>query len=151
MDEKNKSESPEQHPAAAYETQDANFKNIMFAGAGIVGLIVLTLALTWAISAFLIRHSANPGSPAREMTTSAPVFPAPQLQENPILELQRLRAREDSVLTTYGWTDRNAGLVRVPIDQAMSLLLSKGLPVESSEAQLPRDSGYADRPGRNLR
>ena len=45
--------------------------------------------------------------------------------------LQEFRAKEDLTLTTYDWTDKNAGLVRIPIDRAKELLLERGLPVRS--------------------
>jgi hypothetical protein len=39
-----------------------------------------------------------------------------------------MRRAEDTRLQTYGWVDRSAGLVRIPIDQASQLLLEQGLP-----------------------
>jgi hypothetical protein len=47
--------------------------------------------------------------------------------------LQEFRAKEDIVLTTYDWADRNAGLVRIPIDRAKELLLKQGLPVRGGK------------------
>ena len=38
-------------------------------------------------------------------------------------DLRDLRAREDEMLDSYGWVDRNAGIVRIPIDEAMRLTL----------------------------
>ena len=35
---------------------------------------------------------------------------------------------EDELLTVYGWVDKNAGIVRIPIDEAMKLTLQRGLP-----------------------
>ena len=46
-------------------------------------------------------------------------------QELPINEdLRNLRAKEDSELHSYGYADKEAGLVRVPIEQAMELVLA---------------------------
>lgn len=42
--------------------------------------------------------------------------------------LKRLRDREDAALGRYGWVDREAGIVRIPIERAMDLLLERGLP-----------------------
>ena len=53
--------------------------------------------------------------------------PEPRLQTDPRQDLADLRAKEDDALTTYGWVDRNAGVVRIPIDQAMKLTLERGL------------------------
>jgi hypothetical protein len=46
--------------------------------------------------------------------------------------LQRFRESEDAVLTTYGWVDKNANTVRIPIERAKALLLERGLPVRAA-------------------
>jgi hypothetical protein len=46
----------------------------------------------------------------------------------PGASLAELRAAEDADLNSYGWIDRKAGKVRIPIDRAMQLLLDRGLP-----------------------
>jgi hypothetical protein len=38
------------------------------------------------------------------------------------------------MLTTYGWMDQNAGVVRLPIERAKELILERGLPVRGAEA-----------------
>ena len=38
-------------------------------------------------------------------------------------KLQDLRAQEQTELTTYGWIDQKAGVVRLPIDRAMELTM----------------------------
>ena len=48
---------------------------------------------------------------------------------NPREDLQRILAKQQQKLETYGWEDRQAGTVRIPIERAMDLLLQKGLPV----------------------
>jgi hypothetical protein len=55
--------------------------------------------------------------------------PQPQLLVNEPANLEQFRAQEDLKLTTYGWVDRNAGVVRIPVERAKSLLLERGLPV----------------------
>jgi hypothetical protein len=45
--------------------------------------------------------------------------------------LQKFRAEEEHLLTSYGWVDQNAGVVRLPIDRAKELLLERGLPVRA--------------------
>lgn len=39
--------------------------------------------------------------------------------------LTQLRAEFDKKLTTYGWVDREKGIVRIPIDQAMEKLVAQ--------------------------
>lgn len=46
--------------------------------------------------------------------------------------LKRLRAWEDEQLSTYGWVDRNDGIVRIPIERAMEIVVNEGLPATTS-------------------
>lgn len=55
-------------------------------------------------------------------------MPPPYLQTREPLGLDRFRAREDEILTTYGWVDQNNGVVRIPIERAKVLLLERGIP-----------------------
>lgn len=54
--------------------------------------------------------------------------PEPRLEPYPLAPRLKLRAEEDEVLTTYGWVDKDRGLVRIPIDRAMELIVQRGLP-----------------------
>jgi len=48
---------------------------------------------------------------------------------DPIVEMEAWDRRMDEKLATSGWTDRNAGTVRIPIDEAKRLVIERGLPV----------------------
>ncbi len=54
--------------------------------------------------------------------------PEPRLQTNPREDLRDLRAQEDAILNSYGWVDRAAGSVHIPIDRAMEIVLERGIP-----------------------
>jgi hypothetical protein len=58
--------------------------------------------------------------------------PGPRLQVAPAKDLDEVRATEDSVLNSYGWVVPNAGVVRIPIDRAIELVVQRGLPVRSA-------------------
>jgi hypothetical protein len=60
--------------------------------------------------------------------------PQPRLLVNEPSNLAEFRARENQVLTTYGWEDRNTGVVRIPVERAKDLLIQKGLPVRGAAA-----------------
>ena len=49
------------------------------------------------------------------------IFPQPQLQQTPVVDLRTIRVEEDKVLNRYGWVDQKKGLVRIPIDQAIEV------------------------------
>src|SRR5262249_10194438 len=74
------------------------------------------------------------------------VFPQPQLQTRPRLDLQAIRDAEEETLGSYGWVDKPKGVVRVPTERAMDLLLKQGLPQGTSApagstVSIPSDSG----------
>jgi hypothetical protein len=54
--------------------------------------------------------------------------PAPRLQNDEFRDLAALRRAEDSRLATYGWIDRDRGVVRIPIEEAMRIVAERGIP-----------------------
>lgn len=56
-------------------------------------------------------------------------FPEPQLETNERTELNKVRLGEEDTLATYDYVDKNAGIVRIPIDRAMDLIVQRGLPL----------------------
>jgi hypothetical protein len=64
--------------------------------------------------------------------------PEPRLQEHPREDLGALRDREEETLRSYGWVDRNAGVVRIPIERAMELTLERGLPARPARQETAR-------------
>ena len=64
--------------------------------------------------------------------------PAPQLQIHGTRDWQQFRAAEAAQLTTYGWMDRPAGVVHIPIDEAMDLVAQRGVaPLPSLPSAAP--------------
>lgn len=66
-------------------------------------------------------------------------FPAPQLETDERTQLNGIRLNEEQILSTYGYVDQKAGIVRIPIERAMDLIAQRGLPVrgQSSAVQAP--------------
>jgi hypothetical protein len=54
-------------------------------------------------------------------------MPEPALQTDARQDLARLRAREERLLNTYYWVDRNKGIVHIPIAEAMKRVAAKGI------------------------
>lgn len=63
---------------------------------------------------------------------SALVVPEPRLQLEPKTDLVVLRTAEDKALRTLDWVDKQAGVVRVPIERAMEMLVARGLPARQA-------------------
>lgn len=57
--------------------------------------------------------------------------PAPRLQTQPFKDVYLLRQSEALTLGSYAWVDRDNGIVRVPIQDAMRIVLEQGLPARA--------------------
>ena len=58
---------------------------------------------------------------------------APRLQQFPENELLDFRQHESAILNEYGWVNKDAGVVRMPIAEAMRLTVERGLPVRAQQ------------------
>ncbi|MEP6810905.1 MAG: hypothetical protein ABI992_11735, partial [Chthoniobacterales bacterium] len=59
----------------------------------------------------------------------------PQLQANPAVDLARMQFADDEALHHYGWVDKQHGVLRIPIDRAMDLIVERGLPTRGPGTQ----------------
>jgi len=118
----------QKNPDRKYEERDASFPRVMTTAVALLGVMVLGLLLAWGVYE-LFTSDAGPGV-ARTETFVRPdpetVPPGPNLEADPHGSLVALRAREDSILHSYGWADSAKGLVRVPIERAKALYVEQG-------------------------
>ncbi|EIK94789.1 hypothetical protein PMM47T1_19873 [Pseudomonas sp. M47T1] len=54
--------------------------------------------------------------------------PEPRLQATPFADGEAFRARALQQRDSYGWVDRDQGIVRVPLAEAQRLLIERGWP-----------------------
>jgi hypothetical protein len=113
-----------------HEESDVNIRAIFGFGAALVLVAIVVHLAIWGLFRFFdSRASPQPAAVyplAAGQEDRLP--PEPRLQTAPREDLAALRTREDEILRTYGWVDRNGGVVRIPIDRAMELTLQRGLP-----------------------
>ncbi len=131
QDERNYREQAELAEAIklGHEQNDVSARNVALAGAALVALlVVIALGLLGFYNFLASRAALNDGLPAPLADPEA-LSPGPRLQANPARDWQQLREDQLMILNSYGWANRDAGIVRVPIDQAMELVLEEGLPV----------------------
>ncbi len=121
-----------------YETRDVQGRLVIWsfiALAVIVVICVFTAALLFNTLSKSIPVTANlvPSQVAPQRVLP----PAPRLQASPPLELKEFRENEDSILTTYGWVDKNTQKVRIPVERALDLISERGLPYHKQGEPLP--------------
>jgi len=119
---------------------ELDLRGIVSFGIGLALTMTVVLCLVWLLLAhWRTRQIAHDPPPSPIAEARAPRLPPePRLQSFPVRDMEELRAREDAVLTTYGWVDRQAGIGRIPIDRAVELLLEKGLSVTPAAVPAPR-------------
>ena len=125
----------------SFERSDVSFYQITAFGIGLaIGVIVVVFAM-WAMFHFLSKrednvNSQNPPAMLKERPT---LPPEPRLQGitkpvSPHAELQEMLTDEDLILTSFGWVDPAKGTVRIPIDLAVDMVATKGLPAKPTPA-----------------
>ena len=57
--------------------------------------------------------------------------------------LHDVRADQIAATTTYGWVNKEAGVVHVPIERAKALILASGLPAAAAQAAAPAPAAPA--------
>jgi hypothetical protein len=79
-------------------------------------------------------------APASPFADTRPLPLGPQLQVNPREDWLKFREEQEKSLETLAWENQPAGTVRVPIEEAMDLLVKKGLPVQGAPQAPPADA-----------
>lgn len=100
-------------------------------GLAVVGVAALVaMLLLFNVLARFQAAQTNPPSPlAASYGLKEP--PEPRLQTDPRQDLVDLRARDGAAIHSYGWVDKQAGIVRIPVERAIALLAERGLPARS--------------------
>lgn len=100
---------------------EASFFNPLTIGLAATGL-VLMIGLVLGVAALLSR--LGPPRAPEQATQITP--PEPRLQVAPPEDFRELKATQMARLNTYDWIDRDGGVVRIPIDRAMEIMVEQG-------------------------
>ena len=115
-----------------YEKADANPRGLLYFVIVMACILALTFLSLRGLFGYFQR-AQNPGSfVAAPFAGTRPLPPPPRIQPNPGADIQDYFQSQQNILNTYGWIDRQSGIVRLPIDRAMELLLQRGLPTRTT-------------------
>jgi hypothetical protein len=109
--------------ARGHEHRDVGVRTIVLVAAGLIGVTTLAqVAILFHMDRLwrARQQELPPPVPVAAALPTAP--PEPRLQVAPSVDLKSLRAAEDRQLHGYGWIDRKAGVVHIPIERAMELM-----------------------------
>jgi hypothetical protein len=122
----------------------------------VLGLIFISIACALYYQAVSVRAWRAQGPLQEPVPAKESAFPPPRLQSKPALDLAHFRQKEDEILNGYRWIDRDAGIVQIPIDQAIALEAQRGEPVRQGPPgptwaemmQSRAQQGVSEAPGR---
>lgn len=139
------------NPQVRHEPRDVSARGVVLFGVGlVVSGMIIHIALWWLFDALAAgdkdKRSASPLAESQRR----PPPPPPRLEgfeEGEWHKTRRPRVAGSSVELEYEWVDREKGIVRIPVEDAMAILAKnpKLLPVRPrEEAEKSQDS--QDRP-----
>ena len=131
-------------PGAGYEHTDADVWII----AKFMFWLLVTALLTHVGLGFMYQTMIEQGDRVDEGQIRYPLAagqderlpPLPRLQQSPANEIYDFRRSEQQLLHSYGWQNREAGTVRIPIAEAMRLTVERGLPARPPDSTPPGDA-----------
>jgi hypothetical protein len=122
--------------APLHEVKDAGIKVVGIAAAVVGGLVIVSLI---AVALLTRLYYQSPDTQPQGGSAVEPATPpaAVEMRVNPLAAWQRYKAESDAELNGYDWVDQNAGVARIPITRAMSLITQGVQPVlgETNAAQ----------------
>jgi hypothetical protein len=126
--------------APGYETRDANVGWVFrfLVALGIV--LVVTGLVCWGLFRYFSAHDVDHGTSDSPFADTRQLPLGPQLQVNPREDWLKFREEQEKSLETLAWENRSAGTVRVPIEEAMDLLVKKGVAVQGAPQAPPADA-----------
>lgn len=135
--------TPANSASTGHELSDANPKKILWFAVGLALVIAMVALVTYGLFHFFYRSETRSRPAPSPLSYGVEPPPEPRLLTKPGADLAAMRADEDQILGSYGWIDRERGIVRVPIDRAITLLAQKGLPTRAQSG----DGGATQSPG----
>ncbi len=126
------------NPEIRYEKSDAHVRPLYQFLFWISVITILTAVIAMVILRGLESWRDKASTrPAMAEVPEAQQPPAPRLQIQEPKDLATFRKEQAEILSTYGVVDREKGIYRIPIEEAMRLTLERGLPTEGDAAAPP--------------
>ncbi len=129
------------HGHFAHEKTDTGVRNVAVLAGAFVGLLIFGLIVGYGTLRFLSTPETTTVVPA-PLEPSRVMPPGPRLQVNAQEDLHDYLQQQQQTLDSYGWVDQSAGVVRIPVDRAMDLVLQRGLPTRAAGGA-PGEGGEA--------
>jgi len=153
MSETHQDGSHEPHAYAGPETFDTEIgvRGSIMTMVWVFGVSIFTAVAVWLMMlgfGKLETMTAKPMTPIQKANPQAPLPPGPLLERFRSKNLDDMRAEEDELQKHSGWVDREQGVVRLSIDEAIGVLAERGLPGSAApSAPVAGSAGATTVPG----
>lgn len=133
------------HEETHHEGSDVDVAPVFKFLGYLAGFAVLVHLAVWLMLGFFQRQASGQQEVRYPLATGQGerLPPEPRLQVEPRADYEAYRQREQQLLDRYSWVDKNAGVVRVPMDRAMQLVVEKGIPSRAPGAAPEAAAGAA--------
>ena len=133
-------------PHVGHENRDISVRGVVLAAIALAAVALVSVGLVTRLFVYLNREAARAQDPL-PMPREAALPAEPRIQPDPAGALLEMRVEESRILDApdaYRWVDKEAGVVRIPIDRAMKVILERGLltpkaPAEPAKTEPQRD------------
>jgi hypothetical protein len=117
-----------------HEESDVNVGAIIRYGIGLVVVAAVIHVFLWWLLGLYGRQNERAQTQVYPLATGQAnrLPPFPRFQENPQQDLLELRAKQKAQLEGYGWVNKEAGVARIPIEEAMKMVIERGLPTRKA-------------------
>jgi hypothetical protein len=118
-----------------HEESDVNIRSIFMFAFWLAAVAGVTLVVVRLLFFYFDRReqAAGPSPFPIAVGHEMRLPPEPRLQTAPRDAMEQLRMRQEERLNRYEWVDKSAGVVRIPIAEAMKLTVQRGLPARTVE------------------
>lgn len=116
-----------------HEERDLRLRPLIISGVSLATLAGLSLLAMWLLFGYFAARQMRLETDLHPLLETRPLPPEPRLQVSPQLDTRAILTNEWSILGSYGWVDRQAGIVRIPIGRAIELLTERGLPARNAK------------------
>lgn len=127
---------PPRHSDVSFEAADINTRTILL----YLFYLAVAVALSFVVSVFIFRFTTDMA--AKSETAPPPVRqgveptlpPEPRLQgvpghtTDPQQDLRDKISADQAANERLGWVDQQAGIAQIPVEDAMKIIVAKGLP-----------------------
>ena len=125
----------EDNPEVVHEESDVNTHAILGFGLALAVLALVVQVFLWWLQGVFATQTTRRQTVLYPMASGQQdqLPPEPRLQANPQQDLRDQYARQQALLSGYSWVNKEGGVARIPIEDAMRIIVQRGLPTREGQ------------------